>query len=95
MSTKQFLALVLVVVFAAQVPTWATDFRYQGIEHRNLITIINNHETRIKNLQSKLMQLGAKLDGDDGVTATDFVDELNNSDAPVTSTSDVHGIITR
>lgn len=95
MSAKQFLALVLVVVFAAQVPTWATDYRYQGIEHRNLITIVNNHQTRIENLQAKLAQLAAKLDGDSGVGSTDYADELDNGTAAVTSTAEVHGIITR
>jgi hypothetical protein len=92
-STKQFLALVLVVVFAAQIPSGADDYRYQGVETRNLITVVNNHQTRIENLQAKLAQLAAKLDGDSGVGSVDYADELDNGTAAVTSTTTVHGLI--
>ena len=93
MSTKQFLALVLVMVLAAQIPSVADDYRYQGVETRNLITVINNHNVRIENLQSKLAQLAAKLDADTALDVSDYADELDNGTAAVTSTSTVHALI--
>lgn len=92
MNAKQYLGLILTVVvgFAwAGRRVEADTYRYGGTQVNNLITVVNQHKAKIANLQSKLVQLAAKLDGDGGVTATDFAAEVANSDAPVTSTTTV------